>query len=299
MGDHGFLAGDLSRLRQGAHEFLRRYAARAWEHEHDGARWDITLPPDVAALPAHERFGVHAQQEARRLAQAQLYDVDAEVTVRAVGLGAAILLERHEQAVTLAGHPRVATTLGIDAPAASGFLRWRHRDGIGHNPSGAPVIACHWGPAPGGSWLAWWADGHAMAAGYAAKAQAAGRHISAGSVTQIFGPLWYDHQQLLRPGPDSTRPGAGLPEPGPAASDAGPSSAETGTSGLELLARSIAACTPGLALLYQALATWWLLTCPNAVNLHRQPVPAAVLAADRAAGLRTGPVIIATAARSP
>lgn len=286
MSDHGSLAAaELSRLRRGAHAFLRRHAARAWEHQHDGVRWDITLPPDVAGLARHERFRAHARQEARRLAVARLYDLDVEITARAVGLGAAIREERHEEAVALAGHRRVAATLGIDPPAASGFLRWRDRGGIGYNPLGAPVLACHWGPTPGGgTWLAWWADGQAMAAGYAAQARAAGLYLSAGSVTRIFGPLWYDHQELLRPGAASTRRDGGIPGPGPAAGGAGPAGAEAGT--------------PGLVLLYTTLATWQLLTCP-AVNLSQQPVPAAEQAADRVAGLRTGLVAVATAAKIP
>ena len=286
MSDHGLVAAEVSRLRRGAHEFLRRHAARAWEHQHDGVRWDITLPPDVTSLPEHERFRAHARQEARRLAVAQLYDLDAGITTRAAGHGAAIRQGRHAGAVALAGHPRVAATMGIDPPAASGFLRWRDPGGIGYNPLGAPVLACHWGPAPGGgTWLAWWADGEAMAAGYAAQAQAAGLYVSAGSVTGIFGPLWYDHQELLRPGAASARHNSTIPQPGPAIADAGPSSAEAGT--------------PGLVLLYATLATWQLLACPAAVSLSPQPVPAAEHAADRAAGLRTGPVTVATAPRTP
>src|ERR1022692_2026742 len=173
-----------------------------------------------------------------------------QITGRAVCLGAAICQGRHEEAVALAGHPAVAAMLEIQPPAASGFLRWR--DGIGYNGLGAPVVACHWGPAPGGGrWLAWWADSHATAAGYAAQAKAAGQYISPGSLTRIFGPLWYDHQELLRPTGGSTRHDGNIAEPGPAAADAGPSSAQAGT--------------PGLALLYTTLATWWLLTCPDAV----------------------------------
>jgi len=286
MSDHGLVAAEVSRLRRGAHEFLRRHAARAWEHQHAGVRWDITLPPDVAALPEHERFRAHARQEARRLAVAQLYDLDAEITARATSHGAAIRQGRHAQAVALAGHPRVAATMGIDPPAASGFLRWRDPGGIGYNPLGAPVLACHWGPAPGGgTWLGWWADGQAVTAGYAAQAQAAGLYNSAGSLTRIFGPLWYDHQEPLRPVAGSTRHGSGIPQPGPAVADADPSSAEAGS--------------PGLVLLYTTLATWQLLACPAAVNLSQQPAPAAEHAADRAAGLRTGPVTVATAARNP
>ncbi len=208
MGDYDFLAGDLSRLRQGAHEFLRRYAARAWDHEHDGVRWDITLPPDVAGLPRMSGSGCTPGKRPAGSRGAQLYDVDAEVTGRAAGLGAAIRRGRHEEAATLADYPRVAATSGIDAPAASGFLRWQDPGGIG----------C-------------------------------------------------------------------IPEPGPVVADAGPSSAEAGT--------------PGLALLYTTLAAWRLLSCPNAVYISQQPVPAAQHAADRAAGLRTGPVTVATAARIP
>ena len=149
MSDHEFSPDDLPRLRRGAHGFLRRHAAHAWEHQHDGDRWEITLPPDVAALPEHQRFRVHARQEARRLAGAQLYDLDPEITGRAVCLGAAICQGRHEEAVALAGHPAVAATLEIQPPAASGFLRWREA-GSDTTASGAPVVACHWGPAPGG-----------------------------------------------------------------------------------------------------------------------------------------------------
>jgi hypothetical protein len=284
MSDHEFSPDDLPRLRRGAHGFLRRHAASAWEHRHDGDRWEITLPPDVAALPGHQRFRVHARQEARRLAGAQLYDLDPEITGRAVCLGAAICQGRHEEAVALAGHPAVAATLEIQPPASSGFLRWR--DGIGYNGLGAPVVACHWGPATGGGrWLAWWADSHAMAAGYAAQAKAAGQYISPGSLTRILGPLWYDHQELLRPSGGSTRHDGSIAEPEPAAGKAGPSSAEAGT--------------PGLALLYTTLATWWLLTCPGAVHLSQLLAPAAEQTADRAAGLQPRPVTVATAARIP
>jgi hypothetical protein len=274
-------AWELPRLRRGAHGFLRSYAAQAWAHENEYGRWEITLPPDVAVLPGNMRFKEHARQEARRLETAQLYDLDAEITERAVHLGAAIYHGRHKEAVALAGSPRIAATLGIQPPAASGFLRWR--DGIGYNGLGAPVVACHWGPAVGGSccWLAWWADSDAMAAAYAAEAKAAGQHIDAGMVTRIFGPLWYDHQELLRSRRSGTRHGGGIPEPGPAAG--------SGTSGAE-------AGTPGLVLLYTTLATWWLLTSRDAVHLSQQPVPAGEQAADRAAGLRARPVTVAAAA---
>jgi hypothetical protein len=271
---------DLPRVRRDAHAFLRRVAACAWEHENEYGRWDITLPPDIAVLPEHQRFKVHARQEARRVAEAQLYDLDAEITARAVRLGAALSRGRHEEAVALAGNPRVAVTLGIGPPAASGLVRWR--DGIGCNGLGAPVVACHWGPAPGGGcWLAWWADGPAMATAYAAEARATGQPVDAGMITRIFGPLWYDHQELLRPHASAAVPG-GVP---------GPDSASMGLAGA-----GAEAGTPGLMLLYTTLATWWLLACPDAVRLSHLPLPAAEHAADRAAGLRPRPVIAAVAA---
>lgn len=186
----------------------------------------------------------------------------------------------------LAGHRRVVATLGITIPATSGFLRWNDPGGIGCNALGAPVIACHWGPVPGaGTWLAWWVDGQVMAAGYAAQACAAGQYLSAGWVTRIFGPLWYDHQELLHPTTGDTCHHTATSEPCLGAADAGSRSDESGT--------------PGLVLLYTTLATWQLLNSPDAIHLSRQPVPAAEHAADRAAGLRTGPVIIATAAKIP
>lgn len=282
MGDHEFSPDDLPRLRRGAHEFLRQHAARAWEHQDDGDQWEITLPPDVAALPGHQRFRVHARQEARRLAGAQLYDLDPAITRQAVSLGAAIRQQRHEEAVALAGHPGVAATLGIQPPTVSGFVRWR--DGIGHNALGAPVVACHWGPACGGHWL-----------GVVGRQPCHGRPIRSAS------PSGRAAHQPRSPDPDfravvvrppgtaaprqgSTRHDGSIPGPGPAA-DAGSPGAEDST--------------PGLALLYTTLATWWLLTCPDAAHLSQQPMPAAEQAADRAAGLQPRPVITATTARIP
>lgn len=277
------IPGELARLRRAACEFMRQHAASAWEHEHDGDGMSIILPPDLARLPAQHRYRAHARHEAARLAAARLYDVDAEITAQAVVLAAAIRQEWHHQAVKTAGRQSVAATMGITAPARSGFMRWRDRDGIGYNGLGAPVVACHWGPVPGGgTWLAWWADGHVMATAYAAQAQAAGRHLPASATTRIFGPLWYDHQDLLRP----ARP------PSATATSQSPDQEVTGAWPDE------EAGTPGLVLLYTTLATWRLLASPAGVDLSQQPVPPAEKAADRAAGLRTEPVIIATAART-
>ena len=90
MTDHDVPPGDLPRLRRRAHEFLRQRAALAWTCQYDGDRWEMTLPPDAAALPERGRYRAHARQEARPLAMAQLYELDPEITARAVCLGSAM-----------------------------------------------------------------------------------------------------------------------------------------------------------------------------------------------------------------
>ncbi|MEV5704841.1 hypothetical protein [Actinoallomurus sp. NPDC052274] len=273
-----FSPQDLPRLRRSAYDFLRLNAVGAWEHQHGNDRWQIFMPPEIEALPARRRLRTHARQEAQRLADAALYDLSLEVTERATLLGAAIRENRHEEAVALAGRPTVVDTVGIRAPAASGFLRWRDPHGIGYNERGAPILACHWGPAAGkGRWLVWWSDTRAMARSYAAEADTRdmARILSTG-LLPIFGPLWYDHQQLLRPH-DAT-----APPPDPADAD---TEHDIDSS--------------GVALIYTTLATWWLLTTPDtAVHLSQQPASAAEQAADRAAGLRPRPITVVTAANT-
>lgn len=271
MGDHYFPAGDLPRLRRGAHEFLRHRAALAWAHQHGGDRWEITLPPDVAALPERQRYRTHARQEARRLATAQLYDLDPETTASALCLGAALYQGARDEAVARVGRPGAVATMSARPPAETGFVRWQ--DGIGCNALGAPVVACHWGPwgppGNGGRWLAWWADSHAMATAYAVQARSGGVRLDPGLLTREFGPLWYDHQDLLLPARASAPDEAGLPGPGTADTPPGD---EAGT--------------PGLMLLHITLATWHLLTGADGVQLTRNPAPAAEQDADHAAGLR-------------
>ena len=127
---------------------MRGPARPAWQFQAEDGELQITLPPDIAALPERERYQVHARREASRLARARLYDLDPDSTEAAVRSGAAIFEELHKEAVAWAGDPLVVATLGIQAPAASGFVRWQ--GGIGCNDLGAAVVVCHWGPAPGG-----------------------------------------------------------------------------------------------------------------------------------------------------
>jgi hypothetical protein len=289
MDEHHFPAAGLLQLRRGTHKFLRQRAARAWEHKFDGGRWQIRLPPDVAALPEHQRYRTHARQEARRLAIARLYDLDPGISARAIYLGAAIRRDGRKEAATRSGHPQAVATMGIQPPADSGFVHWQ--DAIGCNALGAPVVACHWGPwgPPGtsGHWLAWWADGRAMAAAYAAQARADGAHADPELLAQAFGPLWYDHQDLLQPAAGNTPGTSSIP--GPERDDAGTPPGDGDQPG-----------TPGVVLFYTTLATWHLLTRPDAgVRLSQHPVPADEQDADRAAGLRPCPAIVTASARNP
>ena len=251
MTDHDVPAGDLPRLRRGAHQFLRQRVALAWTFQHDGDRWEMTPPPDAAALPERRRYRAHARQEARPLAMAQLYDLDPEITAHVVCLGNTIHESGHGEAIARAGHPHVAATMGIQPPPETGFVRWR--DGIGCNALGARVVACHWAPwgppSTGGRWMAWWADSRAMAAAYAAYAayaaqiQAHDEHIGSGTLAEAFGPLWYGHQDLLLPVNGSAPGTVGGQRPEP---DAGET--PDGQAG-----------TPGLVLFDTTLATWHLL----------------------------------------
>jgi hypothetical protein len=278
--DHTVEPGDLPRLRRAAYRFMRSPAGSGpdWRFQAEDGTLDITLPPDVAALPERERFGAHARQEARRIATAELYDLDPGVTAAAVTLGAAIYDTHHQHAVTLAGDARVAATLGIRAPARSGFMRWQ--GGIGRNSLNAQTVACHWGPTLGGGcWLAWWADWPAMAAAVCAQLQDEGLSAGVEALAETAGPLWYYHQELLYP------PGVSVPDDGGNAALA-PAAAEAGQ--------------PGMQLLYTTIASWSLLSNPGgAVQLTRMPVPAADQAADLAAGLRSSAVVVATAAVMP
>jgi hypothetical protein len=276
MSDHDPAVSDLCRLRRGAHEFLLGTAPLAWAYKDEGGRmWELALPPDIAMLPVPRRFRVHARQEARRVARARLYNLDPGAARLAARRGAALRPEGREDDGPAAGPRAVTAPWIIRPPAASGFVRWQHE--IGHNPLGAPVVACHWGPGgpPGSTWLAWWADSNAMATAYEAQARADGYLASFSLLAGTIGPLWYDHHELIRPVPAETADADDRPGPG-AASPPG-----AGTSGLDLLRATI--------------ATWHLLDCPEDVRLTLQPPPADAKAADRAAGLAAGPVTLATA----
>jgi|SRR5437868_5834444 len=279
--DHQNPSSDtLLRLRRGAYEFLRRYAAKSWEHEHEGERWEIVLPPEVERLPERKRYRTHARQEAQRLKDAVLYDLDPLATRRAVQLGAAIREQRHHDVTARAGRPDVVDTLDIQPPTAAGFLRWRDPDGISYNSRGVPIVACHWGPvADQGIWIVWWADSRTVikSYGHEIKGTWAESVLSTGMALPFFGPLWYSDQQLIWPHRDSA-----LEKTAP-----------------EMRAEPVTVDDEVIALTYTTLATWSLLADPpTGIRLQQHPPSAAEWTADRNAGLPTHPITVATTART-
>lgn len=290
MDHHDPSPGTLLRLRRGAHEFLRRYAAKAWEHEHDGGRWEILLPPEVARLPERKRYRAHARQEAQRLADAALYDLDPETTRRAVQLGAAIREHRHHDVTALVGRPDVVDTVQIQPPAAAGFLRWRDPGGISYNARGVPIVVCHWGPADQGIWIVWWADSRAVikSYGHEIKGTWAESVLSIGSALPFFGPLWYSEQQLIWPYRDSA------PE-----STARGTPAEPTVPASDTVAEPATVDDDVIAMLYTTLATWSLLADPpTGIHLQQHPPSEAEQTADRNAGLATPAITVATTVKT-
>ncbi|TDB91009.1 hypothetical protein E1264_03145 [Actinomadura sp. KC216] len=289
--DHDHSPGTLLRLRRGAHEFLRRYAATAWEHKHEGERWDLVLPPEVAKLPERKRYRAHARQEAQRLKDAALYDLDPDTTRRAIQVGAAIREHRHNDVTALAGRSDVIDTMDIQPPSLAGFLRWRDPSGISYNARGVPIVACHWGPAADqGIWIVWWADSRAVikSYGHEIKGTWAESVVNVGTALPFFGPLWYSEQQLIWPysvsAPKSTARGTPIRPTAPAGDTA---------------AEPVPVDDDFVALLYTTLATWSLLADPpTGIHLQQHPPSEAEQTADRNVGLATPPITIATTVKT-
>jgi hypothetical protein len=268
----------VTALRRGAYQFLTHYAAFAWQTSFGDLAWNISVPPHMEALPEQHRYRTHARQEARRVAQADLYDVCPQTTRNARDIGAGIHQGPHRDAVRTAGHHDVIDTLGIQPPSPSGFLRWRDPDGIGRNDHGTPYVACHWGPTPdAGRWLVWWSDTSTMAHHVATQtAHHFGlKHQQLSSqILSMFGPLCYDRQQHLSPPTPQASPAADLPPETPAPA---PASDDDATSDVDLL--------------YTTLATWWLLTSPDtSLQLTRDEPSPAERIADRRIGLQPRPI---------
>ncbi|MGK5558599.1 hypothetical protein ACSNOI_44055 [Actinomadura kijaniata] len=273
-------------LRRLAHGFLRHHASQAWLQGHHDKEWEILTPPRLELEPVPKRFRIHARQEARRLADAELFEFSTQATDTIVRIGARLRERLHPQTVLVHG-PGVVDTASILPPSPQGFVFWQDPNGVGYEPNGAPLIACHWGHLGHDAyWLAWWCDTYTGIK--LARAEDGGAVKNQIGTLAYFGPLFYAMQNLLSPR-------AATPKiTGRPARD---------NRGLDGGLRG-SADDPGegdddsvIALLYTTLATWQALTAPSPeIQLtHHAPCDATV-AADRAASLTPRPVTLATTA---
>jgi hypothetical protein len=261
--------------------FFSKYAAVAWTQQYGGQRWDLALPPDAQGLPEDERAKTHARREAQRVADAHLYALSPEVSHETILLGAMIQRKAQEPAASTDGRSNHVALLGGEPPSSTGFLHWQALGGVAYDEKGAPITACHWGPADGGHWVAWWSDGTALTDIHAAEALEAGIIRPEDKSTlidllSILGPLWYSDQQLLCPSAESVR----SPEPV--------------VGGDRPDAHDLVGRVP---ITYITMAAWALLSDPpDWLTITRNPLVGDEAAADIDAGIRPRPVTVAATA---
>ncbi|WP_207939491.1 hypothetical protein, partial [Actinomadura darangshiensis] len=225
-----------------------------------------------ATLPARQQPRALAADEAARFKAAHVYGLDEAATTAAVTLGADMVDYTSHGAAP--GVHRVWTPIAVP-PAQAGLLRWA--GGIGYNGVGVPLIACHWGPLPQGTWLAWWPD-HRITARNDITSRGVTRH-QAQLVLQEFGPLGYpEFATTITPRPDVLAPDVLAPDADP------DTDAPADLHGGEHL----------LALVSTVLASWALLTTPGAAHLITRQPTTAQAARDRHAGLKPRPATLAT-----
>ncbi|MEW2500031.1 hypothetical protein AB0878_06055 [Amycolatopsis sp. NPDC047767] len=129
--------------------FLQLNAPRAWAAEMvDGNGIPYVSPPfyipeSAYYLPVQAKAQYLAAAEYRRLAEAELYYLDAEATAAAL-------------ATPVTSSPDITTL----PPAPSGLLVWATPV---ITDRGAPLVALSWGPEDGGLMVAWWSDSEAVA----------------------------------------------------------------------------------------------------------------------------------------
>lgn len=254
----------LFHLRRATHRVLVRHAARLWTDEQRRSGRCTMAPPRIAALPAQQQPRALAADEAARFKRAHLYGLDEAATTAAVALGADMV----DFTTTETGGHRAWTPVA-DPPAPTGLLLWA--SGIGYNSLGVPLIACHWGTLPQGTWLAWWPDNRVAVANDIALLGVT-RH-QAQLVLREFGPLACpDLATILTPRPDAqpdAQPDIGLPD-------------------------ELQADRHLLALTSTVLASWALLATPGAAHLITRQPTAAQAANDRRAGLKPRAATLAT-----
>lgn len=260
----------LFHLRRATHRFLVRHATTLWTRvQQSGGQLDV-VPPTVAALPARQQPKALAADEAARFTHAHLYGLDEAATTAAVTLGAA-MVDYTPNGVAPGTHR--AWTPVATPPARTGLLRWA--SGIGYDSVGIPLIACHWGPIPQGTWLAWWPD-HRLTVCNDITQFGITRQ-KAKLLLQEFGPLGY---------PEVATTITLQPDANP---DTAPNAHPDTNTPAELQEDAYL-----LALTSTVLASWALLTTPGAAHLIKRHPTAAQAARDRRAGLQPRPATLAT-----
>ncbi|MFC4049046.1 hypothetical protein ACFOY4_05060 [Actinomadura syzygii] len=257
----------LHRMRDATHYLVAFWGDMLYsqEQQHTGR---LTAPPSITALPPDQQPWALIEAEATRIADAHLYALDAAATTAALALGTDMLAHAHAAAPVDGTAPSSrAWAWAAEPPAASGLLRWGSE--VGHDRKGVPLIACHWGPTPEGTWLYWWCDQRIAIPSTSASSA---RHHK--ELLRRLGPLGLSKiATILVPHPDAVPPAA-LPDV-PPADDLDP----------ELL-----------ALTATVLASWALLTTPRAARLHTHQPDESETARDprklqpRPATLATGPI---------
>lgn len=258
--------------RRSTYRFLDRFAVAFWMSREE----EPLVPPSLGHLHGHKRRKALARQEARRLSQAALYDVDPTATALAVELGAMLRMGAHAQAVMTAGHASVVDSLGIKPPAPCGFLRWG--TGVGYTiDGGAPIIACHWEQTAEGCWIVFWADNFAAAEVMRTRDSQPTFFIK--EYLKFTGPLLYDYPLLMCPAlAHAAEPSQPTP-PDRAAQHVTDSTVD-----------------PETAMVYTLLGTWKALEMTSATRRTLHEPPRADAMADRRAGVNPGTVTCVSAA---
>lgn len=151
--------------------FLRDTAPSLWSRMF-ASGIEFTLSPTMSTSAPPEAHAVHlAAAERERLSHAELYHIGPAAT---------------EIALTTVPRPRPIPEL---LPSPAGLVVWARP--IARVAGGGPVVAALWGPSDMGStWISWWSDTAAAAAG-------TGRDTAV--PLSVHDPLAHVHETLVYP----------------------------------------------------------------------------------------------------
>jgi hypothetical protein len=255
----------LYRMRRSASNIVTSIGESVWT-ANQRATGAVNAPPHISSLPAEQQPKALVADEAARLAGAPLYGLDEAAATAAVTFGAQIPALAPGQAEQ--PPPGRIYAEVVDPPTSSGLLRWS--SSVGYCSDGTPVIACHWGATAEGRWLSWWADARATVDAEERRGRFDGDQAQ--MYLRTIGPLAFTTLSLfLHVGPD-----AALPD-----QPSGPASCPTEPAHI-------------VALLATVVASWALLTAPDAAHLITRGPTTAQAEKDREWGLEPRPATLVT-----